>query len=76
MLGQQAGDQFAVTDVALDEQVVRVAIKAGQGLQVAGVGQHIKVDDLDAARDGFENEVTANESGAAGDKPCGHYLFS
>ncbi len=56
--------------------MIRVAVQAGQGLQIAGVGQRIEVDDFDAARDGLENEVTANESGAAGDKPCGHYLFS
>ncbi|MNV89767.1 hypothetical protein D3C71_1840900 [compost metagenome] len=56
--------------------MIGIAVQAGQGLQVPGVGQHIEVDDLDAARDGLENEVTANESGSAGDKPCGHYLFS
>ncbi len=76
VLGQQAGYQRAVTDVTLHKHVVRVAVQAGQRLQVAGVGEHIEVDDLDTAGDGLENEVTANESGAAGDKPCGHYVIS
>ncbi len=76
MLGQQAGDQRAVADIALHEHMPRVAVQAGQGLQVAGVGQCVEIDDLDATGDRFENEVTANESGTAGDKPCGHYLFS
>lgn len=76
VFGQQAGDQGAVADVTLHEHVVRVAVQAGQGLQIAGIGQGVEIDDLDATGDRFENKVTANESGTAGDKPCGHYLFS
>jgi len=76
VFGQQAGDQCAVADVALHEHVVRIAVQAAQGLQVTGVGQRIEIDHLDPTGDRFENKVTANESGTAGDKPCGHYLFS
>ncbi|KAG0739019.1 hypothetical protein G6F24_017460 [Rhizopus arrhizus] len=76
MLGQQAGDQSLVTDIALHEHVVGIAIQATQGLQIACVRQCVEIDDLDATGDRFENKVTANESGPAGDKPCGHNMFS
>jgi hypothetical protein len=76
VLRQQTGDQRAVANIAFHEDVVRVAIETGQGFQVAGIGQGIKIDDLHAASRCFEDEITADESGAAGDKPSGHYMFS
>ncbi|GAB3048398.1 hypothetical protein GCM10027214_07930 [Stenotrophomonas tumulicola] len=67
MLGQQARHQRTVADIAFHEHVVGIAFQAGEGLQVAGVGQGIQVDDLDAAGNRLEDEVAANESGTAGD---------
>ncbi|MNI51404.1 hypothetical protein D3C73_1061320 [compost metagenome] len=72
VFGQQAGHQRVVTDVAVHEHVVRIALQGGQGLQIARVGQRIQVDHPHALGDRFEDKVTANESGSAGDKPCGH----
>jgi hypothetical protein len=44
VLGEQALDQGAVADVAMHEEVARVAFQAGERLAVAGVGQRVEVD--------------------------------
>ncbi len=67
VLGQQAVDQRAVADVALHEDVVRIALERRQGLEVAGIGQLVEVDDgLVALREPVENEIGADEAGAPG----------
>ena len=76
VFGQQAGDERLIADVTFDEHMVRIVVQRGQGLQIARVGQRIQVDDAHAFGDCFEDKVTANESGSAGDKPCGHYPLS
>src|SRR5690606_14860244 len=73
--GEQPRDQGAVADVAMHEHVVRVTLQRGQGVEVAGVGQRIEVDHLDAARHGLQNEVAANETGPAGHEPDWHMLL-
>ena len=45
MLGKQLGDKVEVADVALDEEVARVAAQRCEVLEVAGVGQRVEVDD-------------------------------
>jgi hypothetical protein len=67
MLGEQAGDQGLVADVAGHEDVVRVVPQRRQRVAVAGVGQRIEVDDAHAVSDGLEDEVAPDETGSAGD---------
>ena len=45
MLGEQLGDEVEIADVALDEDVARIASQRGQVFEIAGVGQRIEVDD-------------------------------
>jgi len=75
MAGQQAFHQGPVADVALHEDMARVAFQAGQVVQVAGVGQLIQVEHgLVTAAKPVEYEVGANEAGAAGDQDHGENL--
>jgi hypothetical protein len=56
-------------DVAVDEDVARVALQRGQALEVARVRQRVEVDDgLADGRKPVEDEVGADEAGAAGDE--------
>ena len=61
-----------VADIAFDEDVQRVVLYRSQRIQIARVGERIQVDDLHAACDGTQNEITPNETGSAGDQPCRH----
>ena len=45
MLGDDAFDQYAVTDIAFDELVILVLHKFGEVAEIAGVGQSIEIDD-------------------------------
>ena len=66
VLGQQAGHQRGVADVALHEDVAGVALHAGQVVQIACVGEFVEVDHgLVAVGYPVEHEVGANEAGAA-----------
>ena len=66
VLGKEAFDQGTVADVAMHEEVTRVALQRRKGLAVAGVGQRIEVDHrLVAGRQPVEHEVRADEAGAA-----------
>lgn len=72
VLGQQAIEQRAVADVALHEDVVRVALERREGLEVARIGQLVEVHDgLVALRDPVEHEIGANEACAAGNQDHG-----
>ena len=44
VLGQQAGDQGGVADIALHEDVARIALDAVQVVQIARVGELVEVD--------------------------------
>jgi hypothetical protein len=73
MLRQQAANQFAITDVTADEDVVRVRAQRGQRVDIAGIGQFVEIDDAEAAlRHEAEHEIAADESGAAGDQDRFH----
>ena len=45
VLGQQSADEFGVTDVALNKNMPRIALQAGQGFGVTCVGEFVEVDD-------------------------------
>lgn len=63
---QQAGHQVGIADVAVHEQVARIAGQRGQVVQVAGVGELVEVDDrLVAAGQPVENEIGADEACSA-----------
>ena len=69
MLGEQFGDEVEVADVALDEEVARIATQRCEILEVAGVGQRVEVDDgLIGLRQPVEDEIAADEAGTAGDE--------
>src|SRR5690606_37197225 len=76
VLGQQARHQGPVADVPVHEDVVGVALQRGQGVEVAGIGQRIEVDDPDTPRHRLEYEIAADETGAAGDEPRGQGRIS
>src|SRR5690606_4050335 len=75
VLREQARDQRAISDVAMHEQVVRVAIERSQRVAVARVGQRIEIDDADAVANGVQHEVATNETGAAGYEPSRHAVL-
>ena len=69
VLGEQFGDEVEVADVALDEDVARITLQGGEVLEVAGVGQRVEVDDrFIRLRQPVEDEIAADEAGAAGDE--------
>jgi len=69
MLGQQAVEQRDVGDVAVHEDVARVALQAVQVVQIARVGELVESDDAFVRlREPVEDEVGADEAGAAGDE--------
>ena len=59
--------EATVADIAFDEDVQGVALYRSQRIQIARIGERIQVDDLHAAGDGAQNEITPNETGSAGD---------
>src|SRR3546814_5209466 len=72
VLGQQAVDQVAVADVALDENMRRVVLQRRKRIEVARVREGVEVDHADAAGDRLEHEIAADEAGSAGYKPGWH----
>src|SRR5690606_18589216 len=67
--GQQSIDQPAVADVAVHEEMARIALEQAQVAQVARVGQRVEVQHrLVATGEPVEDEVAADEAGAAGDE--------
>ena len=75
MLGEEFGDEVEVADVALDENVARVALQGGEVLEVAGVGQRVEIDDrLIGLGQPVEDEVAADEAGSAGDEDRVHWI--
>ena len=75
MLCQQAGQQSAVTNIALHKGVARIALQAGQSFRVARVGEFVEVDDrLLRTSQPVENEIGADEAGAASNED--HIYFN
>ena len=70
ILRHQFADQRAVADVALNEDVTLVVHNALEVLQIAGIGQLIKIHDADILIlvQHVVYEVGSDEAGAAGDK--------
>lgn len=66
---QQTGDQHAVANIALDENVVRIAFQGCQRVQVSRIGQCIEIDHADPTSHCLKNKVATNEAGTAGYKP-------
>jgi hypothetical protein len=66
---QQPVDQRAVADVAMHEDVARIAVERGEVFAIARVGQCVEIDDrLITLRQPVENEIAADETGTAGDE--------
>ena len=66
VLGQQPFEQLGIGNVALQENVPRIAIQGRQILQVAGIGEFVQIHHrLVAAGQPVQNEIAANETGAA-----------
>ena len=72
VLGEEAGDEGGVTNVAMGENVARVGREVGEVGGVARVGEGVEVDQPCERRAIFEealtDEIAADESGAAGDQ--------
>jgi hypothetical protein len=72
VLREQRVEQRAVADVALHETVAGIALERSQALRVTRVRQGIEVQHrLAGCGDPVENEVGANEPGAACDENHG-----
>jgi hypothetical protein len=72
VLRQQLRQQSAVTNIALHKNVARIALQAGQIVQVARIGELVEVDNrLVVACQPVEDEVGANKACAASDKNHG-----
>jgi hypothetical protein len=69
VLGQQRVDPGPVADVALDEDMPRIAAQRIQVVQIAGVGERVEGDHaLVRLGKPVIDEIAANEAGAAGDE--------
>ena len=69
VLGQQPGDQVESPMSPWTKHVARIAVQRCQVLQIAGVGELVEVDDrLVGLRQPVEDEIAADEAGAAGDQ--------
>jgi hypothetical protein len=68
VLGQDAVNQFAVTDIPLDEKVAIRIWQVPQILQIRGIGKDIQIDNERLWFDTLKimNEIRADEAGA----PC------
>lgn len=71
VLGEQGIYQGAVTQVALHEDMARIALQAREVFQVAGVGEFVEVDDRLVGLDQpVEHKIATNEAGTASDQNC------
>ena len=72
VVGQEARDEGVVADVALREDVPRVAGEVGQVGGIAGVGERVEVDEPGQRGAGLgqalPDEIGADEAAAAGDQ--------
>ena len=66
---QYGAHRWVVDDVGLDEFVTTVVGDAGQGLQIAGIGQFVEVKYLVVSvANQMANQCGANETGTTGDE--------
>ena len=69
VFGQQPVDQRAIADLSVHEHMPRIAPQPVEVVQVARVGERVEVDHrLAAAREPIQDEIAADEAGAAGDE--------
>jgi hypothetical protein len=69
MFRQQSVDQRAVADVSMHEDMARIAVDRCEIFAIARVGQGVEIDDrLITLSQPVQNEVAADETGAAGDE--------
>ena len=62
-----------VPDVPLDESVPRIVLQPRQGLAMAGVAEHVEIDDLHpAGPHQMMHKVAADKTGAARYKESAH----
>ena len=68
VLDQQTRDQFGIGNVTLHKHMAGITRQAGQGFQVARVGQLVEVDDGLSLRLGqpVQHEIAAYKTGTAG----------
>ena len=72
VLLQQPGQQGAVADIPLHEHMARVALEAGEIVQVAGVGQLVEIDNgLVMGRKPVEYKIGTDKTCAACDQNHG-----
>jgi len=66
VFGEQAGQQFAIADIAVHEPVAGIAVQSGQILTVAGISQRVEIEHrLVALRQPVEDKIAADEAGTA-----------
>ena len=72
VFGKQAIEQRAVADVALHENVRRIALERRQRLEIACVSQLVEIDHrLAVCSEPVEYEICADEASAAGNQDHG-----
>jgi len=68
VFAKEAGNQLAIRDVAVHEDVARIAVQRRQIQQIAGVREAIQIHDaLRFVDEPLQNEIGPNESGASRD---------
>jgi hypothetical protein len=71
VVGEELRDERGVADVAVGENVARVAGEVGEVRRVAGVGEGVEVDELCERGalfgEALADEIGADEAAAAGD---------
>jgi hypothetical protein len=70
MLRQKPGHQFTIADVAVHEHVPRVVMQRRQRVRVAGIGQFVQIDHVQAIGDRLQHEIGADEASSAGHQQC------
>jgi hypothetical protein len=70
--GEDVVEEGSIPDVAVEEEVIGVALEVTKVCWVTGVGESVEVEDAALAEvDPVEDKVGADEAGAAGDKESG-----
>jgi hypothetical protein len=75
VLGEDAGEEGGVGDVAVNEDVAGVGLEVGQVFGIARVGEGVEIDDGVAGGDGEMNEVRTDEASAPGDEEGSRFLM-
>ena len=69
MCGEELVEEGAISDAAVEEKVIRISFEGGKVFGVSGVSEGIEVEHFaESASYPVEDEVGADETGAAGDE--------